>query len=123
MRPWVRLVPALVVLAACSPGAGKAELADNEVRLDEWSIEGDLDVPAGTTLHLENTGTIQHNVAVSAPGSTGILAGSDNIAADASGPLDLTGLAPGSYQVWCTLPEHAAEGMVNTLVIRAPAPG
>jgi uncharacterized cupredoxin-like copper-binding protein len=105
------MVVALVVLAvglgACAGDDDDAQpFAENLVYLDEWSITGDLDVPAGTTLQLENTGKIQHNVLIGT-------AGSENLQAGESGQLDLTGLAPGTYEAWCTLPEHANEGMVT----------
>jgi uncharacterized cupredoxin-like copper-binding protein len=105
------VLAAAVALGACSSGGDDDQaFVENRVYLDEWSITGDLDVPAGTTIELENVGTIQHNVLIGT-------AGSDNIQAGETGTLDLTGLAPGTYDAWCTLPEHKNEGMVTTFRI------
>ena len=115
-RALLFFLVALLAVAACS-GDDEPEVTENVVQLDEWSITGDLSVPAGTTIQLENTGSIRHNVVAGPPGSGQFLAASTNIDAGEEGSLDTTPLAPGTYEAWCTLPEHVAEGMVTTLVI------
>ena len=79
--------------------------------LTEFSFDpGELRVPAGTVLQLHNDGTIVHNMSVDGVASEMIDGG-------ASGELDLTGLEPGTYDMQCDVPGHAAAGMTGTMVI------
>ncbi len=48
------------------------------------------------------------------------LAVSDAVLVGRSAVLTVRGLKPGAYVIWCTIDDHAAEGMVGTLNVRAP---
>ena len=52
-----------------------------------------------------------HHVSVAA--STGVLAGHSAL-------FSVHGLEPGAYRIWCTVADHANEGMVGTLTVTAP---
>jgi nitrite reductase (NO-forming) len=86
-------------------------VATSEVSLVDFAIEPpELTVPADTVLQVANDGAVVHNLAV------------ENVSSDmfdpgASGELDLTGLAPGSYTMICEVPGHEAAGMTGTIVI------
>lgn len=105
--------------AAAAPdgavAAGSAEpvaLVESEVfvELKEFSIEGDLTVPAGNvTFVIGNGGSTEHNLVL----STGDRSG--NIAPGGSENLDVDGLTLGSYAVICDIPGHEAAGMTTTL--------
>ncbi|MDZ4827282.1 MAG: hypothetical protein SGJ13_12595 [Actinomycetota bacterium] len=110
----VAIVACVVAVTGCGGGGDDGAIAENSVALDEWTITGDLEVPAETQLTVKNTGTIRHNLVVGDAQTTVILAGD-------SGALALDGLPPGTYEAWCSLPHHRAEGMTTQLVITAPA--
>ncbi len=86
-------------------------VATSEVSLIDFAIEPpDLAVPAETVLQVSNDGAVVHNLAV------------ENVSSDmfdpgASGELDLSGLAPGTYTMICEVPGHEAAGMKGTIVI------
>jgi uncharacterized cupredoxin-like copper-binding protein len=80
--------------------------------LKEFSITGDLEVPAGqVTLAATNSGSAEHNVTLEGG------AGTANIASGASGEVDLGELTPGDYTLICTIPGHAEAGMKTTLTV------
>ena len=81
--------------------------------LTEFAIEpGDLSVAAGGSISIVNAGAAVHNLAVD---------GADLVSADvpggASGRLDLTGLEPGEYDVYCAIAGHREAGMEATLTV------
>src|SRR5690606_5064933 len=67
-------------------------------------------VGPGGRLAVSNDGSMVHNLAVR---------DHDLVTADlnagASEVLDLSSLAPGSYELFCTIPGHAEAGMTTTL--------
>ncbi len=103
-----------IAVAGCGGGGDGGSIAANSLELDEWTIQGDLEVPVGTQLTVKNVGTIRHNVVVADAQTAVILAGD-------SGALALDGLPPGTYEAWCSLPHHREEGMTTQFVITAPA--
>jgi len=93
---------------ATAPAAGAATGA---VTLADFSIEpADLTLDGPGTLTLENTGAVAHNLVVDGVAS-------DMIDPGGTGELDLSGLAPGTYDMWCDVPGHKAAGMSGTLTI------
>jgi plastocyanin len=82
------------------------------VTLSEFKISpGTIVMPEGGSLNVVNGGTMAHNLVVTGgPGTPEISAGK-------STPLDLSSLAPGTYEVTCTISGHAAAGMVATLEV------
>lgn len=93
-------------------GAGAAAPAEEYVlSLDEFSIDpGELAVPAGAVLTLDNLGAVTHNLSVDGNASPMIDGGG-------SAQLDLAGLAPGTYEMRCDVPGHAEAGMTGTITI------
>jgi heme/copper-type cytochrome/quinol oxidase subunit 2 len=85
--------------------------------LGEYFIRGDLTAPAGEVrLHAFNQGGITHNV--------GIRGGhiSNDIQPGRDTTVDIGNLAPGEYELYCDVPDHAQHGMVAKLIITAAAP-
>lgn len=83
-----------------------------DVRLDEFSIDGELEVPTGdVTLHVTNEGLVPHNLALRFGPST------PDLAAGASHDLELGELAGGTYQLICTIPGHEEAGMHAALLV------
>ena len=79
--------------------------------LDEYSITGDLEVPAGeVTFDVANEGAIGHNVGVRGGPIT------TNLAAGAETTLEVE-LAPGTYELYCDISGHVEQGMVATLTV------
>lgn len=72
-----------------------------------------LTVRAGVpvTLAAANDGAIEHDVTIDEVGTSGPIGGG------ADGELALDPLEPGSYQVYCSIPGHAASGMTATLTV------
>ena len=88
-----------------SPGSATA------VSLREFAIDpGSLELASGSTIRIENAGTIAHNLSVDGRGSAMLEAGQ-------SGELDLSGLAPGTYTMRCDVPGHEAAGMKGTVTV------
>ena len=101
-------------------GAGSAHAAVTTIsaELSEFAIEGQFTVPAGqVVIDVTNAGTMEHNLALADPAVQG-----SNLAAGESEQLDLGTLAPGTYQLLCTIPGHEASGMTTDLVV-SPAGG
>jgi plastocyanin len=95
-------------------GSGGAP-ASVHVVLTEFAIDpGSITIAQDGVLHVENTGSTAHNIAV---------VGEDykisDLAAGDSGELDLAGLAPGEYTVICTIAGHESAGMTGTLTVVA----
>lgn len=89
------------------------------VELAEFSVTpSSITVAAGGTLEVTNVGTIEHNLAVRGHEDAAAI---DLISPDVTATLDLAGLDPGTYEVYCTVPGHEASGMVATLLIAGEA--
>jgi len=92
-----------------APGGGGGETID--ASLTEFAIDLSAEhVGPGGRLAVSNDGSMVHNLAVR---------DHDLVTADlnagASEVLDLSSLAPGSYELFCTIPGHAEAGMTTTL--------
>lgn len=80
--------------------------------LGDYVIEGDLTAPAGNVrLQAVNQGGIVHNVGIRGVGISG------DMQPGRSFTLDAGALAPGTYQLYCDIPDHVAKGMVADLTI------
>ncbi len=80
--------------------------------LGDYVIQGDLTAPAGNVrLHAVNQGGIVHNVGIRGVAISG------DMQPGGSFTLDVGSLAPGTYQLYCDIPDHVAKGMVADLVI------
>lgn len=93
---------------ANAPAGGGAQVT---VSLSEFAITPqDIEAPAGSTLLVTNDGAGPHNLAVE-----GIQTPDLNPGEQAT--LDISGLAPGTYEVVCMVAGHEAAGMTGTLTI------
>ncbi|GGI05046.1 multicopper oxidase domain-containing protein [Egicoccus halophilus] len=100
--------PALAVAAASSD-----EAAEVAVELSEFAIApGAIEIAAGGVLQVTNGGAIAHDLEVVDTGLATPMLNSGE-----SATLDLASLAPGTYEVHCTVAGHASGGMTGTLTI------
>jgi manganese oxidase len=98
---------------AAAAAAGSDAPASVSVELSEFAISpSDITVAAGGVLEVTNRGAIDHDLAViDADLGTPMLKGGE------SASLDLSSLAPGSYEVHCTVAGHESGGMKATLTV------
>ena len=115
------LIATVVALLGGDDDGGTAGGAGTPVTvsLSEFAISpAAITVPEGGSLTVTNGGTAAHNFSVE---------GTDVVTADLAGgeseTLDLSGLAPGDYDVLCTIAGHADSGMTGTLTIGGAAGG
>jgi manganese oxidase len=93
--------------------SGAAAAASVAVELSEFAITpSDISVPAGGTLEVANAGAAPHNLKI----KDSDIATAD-LDAGASASLDLAGLEPGTYQLWCDIAGHEAAGMSASLTV------
>ncbi len=92
-------------------GSGSSSTATTAaISLKEFSIAGQLSVPAGdVTLNVKNDGSQVHNLYLRGG------KGTKDISPGASDTLALGKLKAGSYEVVCLIPGHEAAGMKATL--------
>lgn len=122
-RRLIACVAALsVLLATCAnddPIAGEFaadDIADDAivplVDLSEFTITGDLTVPAGQiVMDVLNEGNAIHNLQLTGgPKTVDLTAGQGAF-------LDLGELGPGTYELFCDLPGHRESGMISTLEV------
>jgi hypothetical protein len=93
------------------------------VYAQEWSLwPSRTSVPAGrVTVQLWNRGQDSHDLRIRRLGAGGVMTGrTQGIAITRSGVLHRATwrLAPGRYELYCSLPEHLQRGMHTTLVVR-----
>jgi FtsP/CotA-like multicopper oxidase with cupredoxin domain len=85
------------------------------VSLNEFTIDPTTDsIPADSTLVVANDGAAPHNVQVREAGI-----GTRDLDPGESAELDLVGLAPGSYEWFCSIAGHEGAGMTGTFDITA----
>ena len=105
--------------ALAGPDTGGAEVTttmameETAVTLTEFSIAPpELAVSPDGTLTVTNTGTVDHDLTIADTGFT-----TGTLLPGATGRLDLSGLAPGSYRIFCSVVGHEAAGMTGTIQI------
>ena len=106
-----------VAVSAAAPAAADGEVGGSEVSvaLSEFSIsQADLTLAPTDSLVVQNTGAAEHNYKIK---ETAV--GTSNIAPGESAALDISSLAPGTYQVYCDIAGHETAGMSGTLTIAA----
>jgi manganese oxidase len=104
--------------AAEPPGETGTQAVTANIELNEWSITGDLEVPAGDlTITLSNTGSMAHNLVFeNGPRSRDLNAGE-------TVTMEVGQLEPGTYVIFCDIPGHQAAGMEARLVVGGEAAG
>ena len=122
MLAIVSLVGAACVNAQGNEGAGGADEqaaaapATVEVMLSDFAIDPSaIEVPSGQplTFSIMNHGQTPHTFGVMVDGQT---LESEQIAAEATGTLDVPALEAGTYDALCTVAGHKDLGMVATVV-------
>ncbi len=127
-RPLIAgLVLFALIAAACAPddfpaeaGATASISADSIgsdatvplIDLSEFSIKGDLTVPAGpVVVDVLNKGAAVHTLVLAGGPKT------ENLNAGEETLLDLGTLAPGTYELFCDIPGHRESGMSAELTV------
>lgn len=123
-RARVVIAVALAVSAAVAfAGCGGGDSDDTEpTDGDSISVSGkefafdpsELTAPADVafTIEFANEGTIEHDFTIDAL-TTKIL-----VKAGETGEAELTGLAAGTYDFYCSIPGHKEAGMVGTMEVK-----
>jgi plastocyanin len=116
VRAVVALVAAVVVavVGACSgtPATRSGPLA-GKVRMIDYGFDPtNLTVPKNSMVWIVNDGKVPHSWIIPKVG-----VGTQDLAPGQSQELDLSGIAPGTYNVTCDLPGHAQLGSVGTVTI------
>lgn len=94
-------------------GGGGATSDVIEISMNEFSFSPNNIVAAeGATLSITNDGSVAHNFEIP---SEGLASGDVN--AGATGEVSLAGLAPGTYNIVCTVAGHEDAGMTGTVKI------
>jgi uncharacterized cupredoxin-like copper-binding protein len=107
--------PLLMPVAMEMGGTPAATAGEVAVSLSEYTIEMPTELPAGlTTFTITNAGTMEHNFEVEGQGIEEELEA--NLAPGESGTLTLD-LAPGTYEIYCPVADHADEGMRLELTV------
>jgi FtsP/CotA-like multicopper oxidase with cupredoxin domain len=85
------------------------------VALSEFAIEpAALEVPQGGSLAVTNTGSADHDLTVRGTDLT-----TGTLGAGETTTLDVSALAPGEYELLCSIPGHEEAGMTATLTVGA----
>ena len=81
-------------------------------KFDEINAQRINIVDANGTLAIKNTGTVEHNFAI-----TGTNKRTAMLKPGSGATLSLGGLKPGTYSVICEVPGHSGSGMKATLMV------
>jgi plastocyanin len=99
-----------------SGGGGAGAVGGVTVGLKEFAIEPKtLEVDEGAKLTVVNNGSAEHNLAI-----TGEDKQTKNLMNGDTDTLDLSGLEPGEYEIFCAISGHKEAGMRGTLAIGVP---
>jgi nitrous-oxide reductase len=108
-EPTTAASPEAPVDAVTVPDGSTIEVIGNQFRFDPPAISISSSGPV--TVRLANPDVVEHDWTIDE------LEVSIHAPVGGSGEATLSGVAPGTYQVYCTIPGHAAAGMVGTLVV------
>ena len=103
--------PIAAAAAAAKPAGTNVGVTEKEfsITLDKASFS-----PGAYTFAIKNQGQYPHNLKISGPGVSS--AASPVMTGGKSGSLTAP-LQTGSYQLWCGVPRHNAEGIVTTITV------
>jgi manganese oxidase len=103
-----------LALRAANDDGGAAVAGESvHAELSEFAISlSTTEVATAGTLMIHNNGTMPHDLVVR---DTDLAA--SQIAPGESAELDLSGLEPGTYEMYCTIPGHADSGMTASITI------
>ncbi len=84
-----------------------------QVTLTEFAIDPSMaEVPEGGSLVVRNAGQVVHNLVI-----TGTDARTSDIDPGGAESLDVSGLEPGTYEMFCEISGHKGAGMTGTLTV------
>jgi FtsP/CotA-like multicopper oxidase with cupredoxin domain len=111
------LALAIALVTVGNDGSGAASTVGApltaHVGLSEFKIDpASLEVAKGGALHVQNDGSVAHNLSV-----VGTDLRTPDISSGQASELDVSSLAPGDYQVVCLIPGHADAGMKADLEV------
>ncbi len=110
------LAGVVVLVIVLSSGGGGSNAFVVQLTLDDYTITGDLEVPAGELeLVASNVGEIPHNV-----GLVGGPIGRD-LRPGERDAVNIGELEPGTYELYCDIAGHVDLGMVATLTVTEPS--
>jgi uncharacterized cupredoxin-like copper-binding protein len=123
-----------LVLAACGSSGSAADDASTTISLNMQDFQFEpsrITVPGGKeiTLHLSNTGAMEHNLTLMVKPAEAPFDGPDtaniyfqkSLKSGESATVTFTApAAPGEYQLVCSVPGHIEAGMVGTMVVVQP---
>jgi uncharacterized cupredoxin-like copper-binding protein len=103
--------------AADGGGGGGGETTAAEVAqtvgMTEFAFDpSSFTVPEGATIEAVNDGQVAHNFTIRNENLT-----TGDVDPGSSATLSLAGLAPGTYEFYCTIPGHEQAGMVGEVTI------
>ena len=110
-----------VVSSGSSDGDSGGSAAAGPVTVDmvEFAFNpATVTVPVGGSLNVTNSGTMAHNLEVVGQGLT-----TPDVPAGESAILDVSSLAPGEYEIICTIAGHEQSGMTGTLIVSEDGAG
>lgn len=118
------ILGAALALGGCASGqtpggpTGTSQAAGTPVQVKEHEFAIVLSQQTFTagayTFQLTNDGTVAHNLNISGPGIKD--AHSDNVMPGKTSVLNVT-LQPGTYELWCSIGNHRANGMDVTITV------
>jgi uncharacterized cupredoxin-like copper-binding protein len=124
MRVVVLLLPAAVFVAGCGGSSNSSsskpsgnvmqtvQVSEKEYSLTPSTIT--VSKPGTYAFHVTNKGTITHAFEVE---GNGVEEETDDIQAGSTATLKLTFTKNGSYEIYCPIDGHKAEGMKGTLSV------
>lgn len=96
-----------------TPAAPTGASSTRAVALDEFTIApAPLEVAPGSSLSVTNDGTTVHDLAVE-----GQPVNTPELNPGEQADLDLSGLPPGAYTVYCQIPGHRESGMEGVMTV------
>jgi nitrite reductase (NO-forming) len=96
-----------------SPSSGSNSISLSEFKITPTAVS----TAAGSTLAVQNSGTVAHDVVVASSSGT-ILVKTALIQPGASAQLTLpSSVTAGSYTIYCDVPGHKQQGMTGTLTV------
>jgi plastocyanin len=110
------MLAAVELFGASSEGEAAAEGKKVEVGEVEYKIELPKTTlaPGNYTFEVENKGQIVHNLTIAGPGIS--KEATQDISAGSSGSVTVK-LEPGTYDFYCSIPGHKAQGMDQKVTV------